>query len=92
MVIRRQRTRELYSDAKTFDPYYDGCTYVSLEDAMLTQKDVGSEQFVRMAWNADDSIREDNVQLVKKKLAKEYIYVSELRHGWIWDNLPHVIS
>ena len=64
--IRRQMARDLYSDTKTFEPYYDGCTYVSLEDAMLTQKDVGSEQLVKMTWDADNSIRGDNIQLVKR--------------------------
>ena len=64
--IRHQHSKELYSETKTFEPYYTGCTYVSAEDAMLTQNDVGSEQFVKMTWDVDASIRKDNVQPVKR--------------------------
>ena len=32
--VRRQRTRELYPDAKVLSPYYNGSTYISLEDAI----------------------------------------------------------
>ena len=91
VAIRRQRARELYSDTKTFEPYYDGCTYVSLEDAMLTQKDVGSEQLVKMTWDADNSIRGDNVQLVKRNWPKNILMCQKFDvddYGTIFPILP----
>ena len=32
--IRRKMARDIHTDTKIFEPYYDGCTYVSLEDTM----------------------------------------------------------
>ncbi len=87
-------TRDLYSDTKTFELYYDWCTYVSLEDIMLIQKDVGSEQFVKMTWDTDDSIREDNVQLVKINWPKNILMCQRFDmdgYGIIFPKLPSLI-
>ena len=54
---RTLRAKELYPDPSFFRTYYIGTTYVSLEDAMQTQKEVGSEKLVRRTWDAEDNNR-----------------------------------
>ena len=39
---------------------------MSLEDAMQTQKEVGSENFIRIPWDAEDNNRIRNGVLVKR--------------------------
>ena len=51
-----------------FEPCCNETTYVSLEDAMQTQKDVGTENIIKMTWDAQDNNRISNDVMVK--------------HGW----------
>ena len=48
MSTRRERAKEVYLDTKFFEKYFDGSTYVSLDDKMLTQIDVGTENLIVM--------------------------------------------
>ena len=51
---------------------------------MLTQKDVGSEQLVKMTWDADNSIRGDNVQLVKRNWPKNILVCQKFNMDRYW--------
>ena len=91
MEARHQRARDFYSDTNTFKPYYNECTYVSIEDVMLTQNSIGNEQLVRMTWDAESNYQEDNVQLVKRNWPKNILMCQKFDmdgYGTIFPTLP----
>ena len=63
---RQKLATDLYPDISFFEPYYHGSTYVSLEDAILTLKEFGTEQLIKMTWDLERDNRTNNDVLSKR--------------------------
>ena len=79
---RQECAKKMYLNSALIKKNYHKSTYISSEDAMLTQKDVRTEKLIR-TWDLEDNNRETNDVLAKRDLPSHIlIYQNLVKNGY----------